>query len=103
MAEAKQEKNNEFHVVDQKHEINKELVSIIQFRQNKKWYISIAVVALFRPGPMENIPSFCNRKHGREKIEYLHPLLEKILKDLNGPLEKIKKLEDFINKYITKP
>ena len=47
MAEVKQEKNNEFHVVDQKHEINRELVNIIQFRQSKKWYISIAVVALF--------------------------------------------------------
>ena len=47
MVEAKQLKNNEFHVVDQKHEINRDLVGIIQFRQSKKWYISIAVVALF--------------------------------------------------------
>ncbi len=37
----------EMHVQDQKHEINKELVGIIKFRQNKKWYISIAVVSLF--------------------------------------------------------
>ena len=37
----------EMHVQDQKHEINKELVGIIKFRQNKKWLISIAVVSLF--------------------------------------------------------
>ena len=29
---------------------------------------------------MDNIPSFCNRKHGREKIDYIHPLLEKRFK-----------------------
>ena len=39
----------------------------------------IALVALFRPGPMENIPSFIKRKHGKEKITYLHPKLEPIL------------------------
>jgi len=39
----------------------------------------IALVALFRPGPMENIPSFIKRKHGQEKITYLHPKLEPIL------------------------
>jgi len=44
----------------------------------------MAVVSLFRPGPMENIPSFCNRKHGKEKIEYLHPLLEDVLKETYG-------------------
>src|SRR5579875_1381760 len=33
----------------------------------------IAVVALYRPGPMDNIPSYINRKHGREKPDYLHP------------------------------
>ena len=44
----------------------------------------IAVVALYRPGPMENIPSFINRKHGKEKVEVLHPLLEDILKETYG-------------------
>jgi DNA polymerase-3 subunit alpha len=39
----------------------------------------IALVALFRPGPMENIPSFIKRKHGQERITYLHPKLEPIL------------------------
>jgi len=44
----------------------------------------IAVVALYRPGPMENIPSYINRKHGRERPDYLHPLLEPILKETYG-------------------
>ena len=33
----------------------------------------IAVVALYRPGPMENIPTYISRKHGEEKVHYLHP------------------------------
>jgi DNA polymerase III subunit alpha len=44
----------------------------------------IAVVALYRPGPMDNIPSFINRKHGLEKVEVLHPLLEDILDETYG-------------------
>jgi DNA polymerase III subunit alpha len=44
----------------------------------------IAMNAMFRPGPMENIPSFCARKHGREPIEYPHPLLETILAETYG-------------------
>ena len=36
----------------------------------------IALVALYRPGPMANIPTYCARKHGREKPEYIHPKLE---------------------------
>ncbi len=44
----------------------------------------IAMVALYRPGPMELIPSFIRRKHGKEKIEYLHPKLEPILKSTYG-------------------
>ena len=44
----------------------------------------IAVVALYRPGPMDNIPSYILRKHGKETIEYLHPMLEDILKETYG-------------------
>jgi len=44
----------------------------------------IAAVALYRPGPMDLIPSYTDRKHGREKIEYPHPLLEPILKETYG-------------------
>ena len=44
----------------------------------------IAVVALYRPGPMENIPSYIKRKHKEEEPDYLHPLLEGILKETYG-------------------
>lgn len=44
----------------------------------------IALVALYRPGPMANIPVYCARKLGRESIEYSHPGLEPILKDTFG-------------------
>jgi len=44
----------------------------------------IALVALYRPGPMANIPTYCARKHGQEKPEYLHPKLEPILRETFG-------------------
>lgn len=44
----------------------------------------IAVLALYRPGPMDMIPTFVKRKKGEEKIEYDHPLLEPILKETYG-------------------
>lgn len=44
----------------------------------------VAALALFRPGPMENIDSFIRRKEGKEKIDYLHPNLEGILKETYG-------------------
>ncbi|MFU8844135.1 MAG: DNA polymerase III subunit alpha [Bacteroidales bacterium] len=44
----------------------------------------IAMNALYRPGPMKFIPTYINRKYGREKIEYPHPMLEDILKPTYG-------------------
>ncbi|HJX20249.1 MAG TPA: DNA polymerase III subunit alpha, partial [Steroidobacteraceae bacterium] len=44
----------------------------------------IAVVSLYRPGPMENIPRYIAVKHGEEKADYLHPALEGILKETHG-------------------
>ena len=44
----------------------------------------IAMVALYRPGPMDNIPTYINRKHGDEPVDYLHPMLEGILKETYG-------------------
>jgi len=44
----------------------------------------IAMVALFRPGPMNLIPEFIDRKHGRKEITYIHPKLEPILKNTYG-------------------
>ncbi len=44
----------------------------------------IAAVALYRPGPMDFIPEYARKKHGKEKVEYLHPLAEQILKETYG-------------------
>ena len=44
----------------------------------------IAMVSLYRPGPMDNIPTYINRKHGEEPVDCLHPLLEGILKETYG-------------------
>jgi DNA polymerase-3 subunit alpha len=44
----------------------------------------IALVSLYRPGPMDNIPLFGDRKNGRAKVEYPHPLLEGILAETYG-------------------
>src|SRR5712672_3305049 len=44
----------------------------------------IALVALYRPGPMANIPTYCARKHGEEEPDYIHPKLEPILRETYG-------------------
>ena len=44
----------------------------------------IAMNALYRPGPMEYIPSYINRKHGREKVSFPHPVVEQILQPTYG-------------------
>jgi DNA polymerase-3 subunit alpha len=44
----------------------------------------IALVALYRPGPMANIPTYCARKHELETPDYIHPKLEPILKETFG-------------------
>ena len=44
----------------------------------------IALVALYRPGPMANIPTYCARKHGDEEPDYIHPKLEEVLKETFG-------------------
>ncbi len=44
----------------------------------------IALIALYRPGPMAQIPIYCARKLGKEKVEYLHPLLEPVLRETFG-------------------
>ncbi|MBI3746232.1 MAG: DNA polymerase III subunit alpha [Chloroflexi bacterium] len=43
-----------------------------------------AMVALYRPGPMDNIPAYIRRKHGQEPVTYLHPLLEPFLERTYG-------------------
>jgi DNA polymerase-3 subunit alpha len=44
----------------------------------------VAMNALYRPGPMEYIPDYIERKHGRKKVEYDHPMMEKYLSDTYG-------------------
>ncbi len=44
----------------------------------------VALVALYRPGPMQMADDFIQRKHGKVKVEYLHPLLEPILQETKG-------------------
>ena len=44
----------------------------------------IALVALYRPGPMANIPTYCARKRGEEQPEYIHPKLEPVLRETFG-------------------
>jgi DNA polymerase-3 subunit alpha len=44
----------------------------------------MAMVALFRPGPMDYIPSYIRRKHGQEAVTYAHPLLEPVLRATYG-------------------
>ena len=57
--------------------------ALIQMKPNHIEDI-IALVALYRPGPMSNIPTYNDCKHGRQKPDYLHPLLEYILKPTYG-------------------
>ncbi len=44
----------------------------------------VALVALYRPGPMDLIPDFCRRKHGQQSVTYPHPATEPILKETYG-------------------
>ena len=46
----------------------------------------IALVALYRPGPMDNIPTYIKRKNGEEEVDYLHPSLRPMLEDTFGIL-----------------
>ncbi len=62
----------------------------------------IAVVALYRPGPMENIPSFVSRKHGQEEPDYLHPSLEGILNETFGIMiyqEQVMRIAQVLSGY----
>ncbi len=76
--------------------------SVLRQLQPDKFEEIIAVVALFRPGPMDNIPSFCNRKHGREKIDYIHVLLESVLKETYGIIvyqEQVMQIAQVLSNY----
>ena len=62
----------------------------------------IAVISLYRPGPMDNIPTYINRKHGKEKITYLHPDLAPILDETYGIMvyqEQVMKIAQVLGGY----
>lgn len=62
----------------------------------------IALTSLNRPGPMENIPSFIARKTGQEKVEYVHPLLEDVLRETYGIIiyqEQVIKIAQVLSGY----
>ncbi len=62
----------------------------------------IALNALFRPGPLANIPKFCNRKNGLEKITYFHPDLEPVLKNTYGVIvyqEQVMRVAQIIGNF----
>ncbi|RMB08821.1 DNA polymerase III subunit alpha [Eilatimonas milleporae] len=62
----------------------------------------IAIVALYRPGPMDNIPVYVDRKHGREKVHYPHPLLQDILEETYGVIiyqEQVMQIAQVLSGY----
>ncbi|MFN7612991.1 MAG: DNA polymerase III subunit alpha, partial [Alphaproteobacteria bacterium] len=62
----------------------------------------IALGALYRPGPMDNIPTYIARKHGRERSDYLHPMLESVLKETYGVIiyqEQVQKIAQVMAGY----
>lgn len=62
----------------------------------------IALISLYRPGPMENIPTYIARKHGKEKPDYLHPKLEETLKETFGVIiyqEQVMKIAQVLAGY----
>ena len=62
----------------------------------------IALVALYRPGPMDLIPSFCARKHGREKVEYPDKRVEPVLQETYGIMvyqEQVMQMAQIIGGY----
>ena len=62
----------------------------------------IALVALYRPGPMDLIPSFCARKHGREAVTYPDPRVESVLKETYGIMvyqEQVMQIAQIIGHY----
>ena len=58
--------------------------SVLRQMKADKFEDIIALISLYRPGPMDNIPTYIRRKHGEEKLEYPHPLLEPVLKETYG-------------------
>lgn len=63
---------------------NSYVVEVLRKMQPNCFEDIIALISLNRPGPMDNIPQYIERKNNNEKIDYLHPMLEDILKETFG-------------------
>jgi DNA polymerase-3 subunit alpha len=62
----------------------------------------IALVALYRPGPMENIPTYNARKHGDEELESIHPMIDHLLKETQGVIvyqEQVMQIAQVLSGY----
>lgn len=57
---------------------------VLQEMRPSQFQHIVAVLALYRPGPMEQIPTYIRRMHGEEEVQYHHPLLVDILSDTYG-------------------
>ena len=78
------------------------MVDLLQKAKPDRFEDIIALVALYRPGPMDLIPEFIDRKHGRKKIEYLDPRLEPILGPTYGIMiyqEQVMQIAQVIGGY----
>ena len=58
--------------------------NLIRRMKPKNFEDIVATIALFRPGPMENIPEYLERRKHPQKIDYIHPILEPVLKNTYG-------------------
>ena len=62
----------------------------------------IALISLYRPGPMKNIDRFANVKHGREQVDYLHEMLKPILEETYGVIvyqEQVMQIAQVLSGY----
>ena len=62
----------------------------------------IALISLYRPGPMENIPMYCDVKAGKQQADYLHPSLEPILRETHGVIiyqEQVMQIAQVLSGY----
>ncbi len=58
--------------------------SVLKQMKADKFEDIIALISLYRPGPIDNIPTYIKRKHKEEQIEYPHPLLQEVLQETYG-------------------
>ena len=75
---------------------------VLRRMQPNRFEDLIALVALYRPGPMDDIPKYLNAKHGEETADYLHPSLEPILRETYGVMvyqEQVMQIAQVLSGY----